>query len=120
MEFLGVKGIVCIGIGEKYFGRKGIKQRKQIRFLKIFGRLRGHDENAIVLAPGLGRLDQIVPDDLHCKEFPRFIKDKNLEGCPNGRVVNDRASAMEDVEKQRLDKLRVFVHALKVKALELR
>src|SRR5205807_6835015 len=46
------------------------------------------------------------------EKLPSLVEDENLERRADGRVIDDRTGSMKDVEEQRLDELRIFVHAL--------
>ena len=53
------------------------------------------------------------------KKAPRFVDDENLEGGRR-RFLNDGVRAVEDVEEQRFQLVRNFVHAFKVEGLKAR
>src|SRR5215469_565331 len=100
MEFLGVKAVIGIGIGQEDLGRERIKQWKQVRFFQVLRGLRGHDENAIVLAPGLCGFDEVVANRLHSKKLPCLIENKDLQNWANGRVIDNGAGAVKDIKQQ--------------------
>src|SRR5260370_12184258 len=52
------------------------------------------------------------------QKYPGFIDEERFENRGNLAVGNDGIGAMQDVEEQRLQKLRVLAHALEVEALE--
>src|SRR5579862_5826318 len=120
MEFVGVEPEIGVRIGQENLGRKRIEQRKQVRFLQVFGRLRCHNENAVMLAPSFRGLNEIVANNGYGKKLPCLIQNENLERRADSRVIDDGAGAVQYIKEQSLDQLRIFIHALKVEALQRR
>ncbi len=54
------------------------------------------------------------------EENPGLVDEEGLEDVADLWVANDRVGAVEDVEEQRLQNLRIFPHALEIEALETR
>src|SRR5262249_50887024 len=70
------------------------------------------------LAPGLESLDDVA---LYCaiaKEAPGLIQDNDLEGHAVIGSQNCGIGPMQNVEQERLQNLRVTIHALKIEALK--
>src|SRR5260370_18839744 len=52
------------------------------------------------------------------QKYPGFIDEERFENRGNLAVGDDGIDAMQDIEEQRFQKLRVLAHALEVEALE--
>ena len=71
-----------------------------------------------MLAPGLLRLGDVIPDRLVADEQPRLIEQEDFEGGQLLRIANLVAGPVQDVEQQRLQHLGRIVPSVKVEGLE--
>ena len=88
--------------------------------LQFIERLRREHHRGIVFAPGLEGLDHVALDAGVLQKHPGFIDEEGFEDGADLAVADDGIGAMQDVEQERLKKLRVPAHALEVEALKAR
>src|ERR1700674_411573 len=121
VKMLLVKFAVHVGVGQKDLGDAALKDHvENVGLPQFVERLCRKHERRVVLSPSLERLNDVGADAWVFQEHPGFIDEEGLEDVANLRVADDRIGPMEDVEKQRLQHLRIFPHALEIEALETR
>src|SRR5258708_2780293 len=119
MKGVTIERDVDVWVRQEYLGRATLRDRFQhLRLRQLVDRLRGQDHGRILLAPGLLRPRHIVANGLIANEHPGLVHDEDLELGAAFRGLDLRAGAMEDVEQQRLQHVRVARHAIEVEGLE--
>src|SRR5256884_5444317 len=81
-------------------------------------RLRGQNHGGVCFSPGLERLHNVSLNARILQEDPGLVDEESLERRADLAVGDDRVGAMQDVEKQRFEKLGILAQALEVEALE--
>src|SRR5436190_13217137 len=121
---------VDIGIGQETFGRATLDgDTENFGSFEIFGGL-GRKKNArVLLAPGLQRFGDVVADDRVFQEAPSFVDDEDFQGRGGADLKVGATEicasvisigAVEQIEQQGFEELRVGVQALEVDVLEAR
>src|SRR5258708_6762485 len=72
----------------------------------------------VMFAPRFEGFDDVSLNVGVLQKYPGFIDEERFENRANLAVGEDGIGAMQDVEEQRFQKLRVLAHALEVEALE--
>src|ERR1700730_17188168 len=119
MEVVPVQGAIHVGIGKKDFRNAGLKDHiEKFRAPQFVERLCREHHRGVVLAPGLKRFDDIFLDAGILEKYPSFIDEEGFENLRNLFVADNRARAVQDIEEQGLQNLRVLAHVLEIEALK--
>src|ERR1700730_396103 len=119
MEVVPVQGAIHVGIGKKDFRNAGLQDHiEKFRAPQFVERLCREHHRGVVLAPGLKRFDDIFLDAGILEKYPSFIDEEGFEDLRNLFVADNRARAVQDIEEQRLQNIRVLAHLLEIEALK--
>src|SRR5882762_1497699 len=119
MKLATIEIAVHIGVGEEDFGRATFDDYiEDLRPLEFVEGLRGEDHGGVVLAPCLEGLKDVPLNAGVLQKYPRFVDEEGFENRRNLAVRDDGIGAMQEVEEQRLQELRVLTHTLEVEALK--
>ena len=119
MECFAVNVPVHLRVGKKDLCRATLGDDLQhARLLKLLDGLCSENHRRVVLAPGLLRLHDIVPDGLVLDEEPRLVQQEHLEGRQLLRVGDFIRGPVENIEQQRLQDLGRVAPAGEVEGLE--
>src|SRR6202040_2712404 len=83
-------------------------------------RLCGEHHRGVVLSPGLERFDDVFLNARIPQKYPSFVDEERFEEVRNLVVADNRARAVQDIEEQRLQNIRVSAHLLEIEALKSR
>src|SRR5579885_2844143 len=119
VELAAVELLVHVGIGQKDLGDAAFEDHVQeFRALELIERLRRYDHGGVVLAPGLKRFRDVLPDAGVLEEHPRFVDEERLELRRKIAIRDDFVCAMQNVEEEGFEQFRVAAHLLEVEALK--
>ena len=119
MKLPAVQVLVHVRIGEKHLGGAAFEDDvEQFRALQFVERLRGENHGGVVLAPRLEGFGDVALNAGVAEEHPGFIDEKCLEGGRDVAIGNHIVGAMQDVEQERFEQLRIAAHLLEVETLE--
>src|SRR5215469_16360208 len=119
MKLAGVELPIHVGVGKEEFGRAAFDDYiEDVRAAQFVERLRGQNHGGVCFSPGLECLDNVSLNARILQEDPGFVDEESLEGRGDLAVGDDRVRAMQDVEKQGFEKLRILAQALEVEALK--
>src|SRR5581483_3990888 len=121
MELLLVKVPVHIRIGKEDLGDAALQDHiENVGLAQFVDRLCRKYERGVVLPPRLERFHDVGPYARILEKDPGFVDEERLEYVADVRIADDGIGAVQDVEEQGFQKLRILPHALKIETLEAR